>query len=304
MNPTGLPHCQQGTWPASIAPTRFASKVRRGSGNPGGVGLLGLPDDLGVRLNHGRPGACEGPTALRTALARYGVADPPGFDWPEFHDLGDVPPAQGADAAALEDTHRRVTEATSATLEHGLFPIAVGGGHDLTFAFARGVLEHHRRAGRTIDAVVYFDAHLDVREEPGSGMPFRRLVEECRVRRLHLGGWCPYANSREHVDWFQSHGGVLMAGGAFDVPPGPYVASFDLDVLDAAHAPGVSAMNPAGWSVKEAAEVVRRLGADPNCLSFDIMELSPPNDPSGRTARAAAHLLLSFLDGYAARGVR
>ena len=78
----------------------------------------------------------------------------------------------------LEATHRRVTAATTALLDAGLFPIAIGGGHDLTFPFVRAIAaEHSGLAG------VYFDAHLDVRETRGSGMPFRRLVEDCGVSR-------------------------------------------------------------------------------------------------------------------------
>ena len=40
------------------------------------LGLIGLPDDLGVRLNGGRPGAAAGPAALRVALERLGWPDP------------------------------------------------------------------------------------------------------------------------------------------------------------------------------------------------------------------------------------
>ena len=71
-----IPHCSPPVWPEAIPASRFASLIRRASPEGCRIGLIGLADDLGVRLNNGRPGAREGPRAFRAALARYGVADP------------------------------------------------------------------------------------------------------------------------------------------------------------------------------------------------------------------------------------
>jgi formiminoglutamase len=127
--------------------------------------------------------------AFRAALARYGVARPAGWSWPAVYDVGDLVPGQ-----TLEETHDRVTRVTDGLLARGLLPVAVGGGHDLTFPFVRALA---RRIPSPLLGV-YLDAHLDVREEPGSGMPFRALVEECGVAELHVAGLDPLVNSREH----------------------------------------------------------------------------------------------------------
>lgn len=288
-----IPHTQPGTLPDAISDSRLASRLRS---VPEGcrVALLGLPDDTGVRLNHGRPGAAEGPTALRAALARYGVAEPAGFAWPAIFDAGDIQTA-GDD---LDETHRRVTEATTALLDLGLFPIALGGGHDLTFPFVRAVAQN---AGQPLH-MVYCDPHLDVRDQGGSGMPFRRLIEAGSVDALTIHGFQPFANSAEHVRWFQAHGGRISdLGPDGPWPDRPTAVSLDMDVIDQAFAPGVSAMNPCGWTPDHTARWVAAAGRNPRVRCFDIMELSPPNDPSGRTARLAAHLLLSFLRAFAER---
>src|SRR5438067_3676771 len=168
-----IPHTQPATWPANIPTSRLAAHLHA---SPVGcrVALLGLPDDEGVRLNSGRAGARDGPRALREALAGYGVAAPEGFQWPRIFDAGDVIPGKD-----IHETHDRVTQATAALLEHGLFPIAIGGGHDLTFPFVRAVIAHAHKHRQEALAGVYFDAHLDVRFSVGSGMPFRSLVEQC-----------------------------------------------------------------------------------------------------------------------------
>ncbi len=244
-----IPHTKAPTWPEPIAPGRFASIVRRDSLSGCDVGLLGFPDDTGVSLNNGRTGAKDGPRAFREALAKFGVSEPPGKQWPRVFDAGDIGPMAG----------------------------------------------------------VYADAHLDVRESVGSGMPFRKLIEECRVERLMVFGLLPFVNSAEHVAWFESHGGKIASRspgepdlasfiGAF-----PAFASFDLDVLDAAYAPGVSALNPAGWTSKEAEAWVHAAGACRSVRCFDIMELNPAHDVNGQTARVAAMLFLTFLRGYAER---
>jgi formiminoglutamase len=288
-----IPHTSAPTWP-KIAAGRIAATIRRDSPAGCEVALLGLPDDTGVRLNHGRPGAAGGPAAFRAALARYG-SDQPAIagELPRVFDAGDVRPGR-----SLDETHARVTAATAALLDAGLFPVAIGGGHDLTFPFVRAIAEKFSRP-----AGIYFDAHLDVRETAGSGMAFRRLVEDCGVSALHLHGFRPLVNTHAHLGWFRTHGGKIFPDGArIALPSARHLfISFDLDVLDAAQAPGVSAPNPAGWTVHKAAAWVRACGANARVRCFDLMELNPRCDSDGRTARAAAHLFLTFLSGFAQR---
>jgi formiminoglutamase len=287
------PNTSAPPWPSDVGTGRFAATIRTDSPDGCAIALLGLPDDTGVRLNNGRTGAAGGPKAFRAALARYGAADCAAGTLPRVFDAGDVMPT-----GSLEKTHERVTEATTALLDRGLLPIAIGGGHDLTLPFVRAVAAKYPKI-----AGVYFDAHLDVRETAGSGMAFRRLVEDCGVNALHVHGFQPLVNSKDHLDWFRAHGGrthldptrvVLPAGRNLFV-------SFDLDVLDAAHAPGVSAVNPSGWSVREAEAWALVCGADSRVRCFDLMELNPAYDSDGRTARIAAHLFLTFLQGFAQR---
>jgi formiminoglutamase len=317
------------THPAAVpdvAADRLASRLHR---LPVGcrVGLLGIPDDTGVRLNHGRPGAADGPAAFRAALAKYGVAEPDAISFPRIFDAGNVQPADGHSETALHETHRRVSEASAAMVRMGLFPVAVGGGHDLTFPFVRGVLMgleaiHGQSARSSATGVLYFDAHLDVRDTVGSGMPFRRLIQDCGVNTLACVGFNPLANSSQHVRYFREHGGHTFELGSDERGTderctGPNVqfararrtldtssrlaVSFDLDAIDASHAPGVSALNPAGLSVRESAGMVREICGDPRVICFDLMELCPAHDEQERTARVAAHLFLHAMIGLARR---
>ncbi len=318
-----LPHTRPATWPA-IAPSRFAHSIRGDKPDGCRAALIGLPDDTGVRLNNGRPGAAFGPTALRAALGRMGTSfeaatrrDIPAL----LFDAGDFQPAPGSDALALADTHQHLSETAFQCHAQGLISLCIGGGHDLTSPTVRAL---HRHVGSPAGGIS-LDAHLDVRESVGSGMPFRALIDGGHVdaKRFAVLGAGAFANSRKHVEWLSSHGSTIVPvekcradfsaclARAFETAgPGPMFVTIDLDAIDASQAPGVSAVNPMGLAVEHAVTVARRAGADPRVRHFDIMELSPPHDDPawdaglaqpGRTARVAALLVLSFLAGLAER---
>ncbi|MFZ4428809.1 MAG: arginase family protein [Phycisphaerales bacterium] len=297
-----LPHCTPSAAWISASPARLASRIATDSPRGCRAAFIGLADDLGVRLNSGRAGAAGGPDAIRAALCGYGVAEPHGFDFPRVFDAGNITPATGNDAAALLETHRRVRETVRDVVAAGLFPIGLGGGHDLTLPFVAGVIDASRQKGVAPPlAGRYFDAHLDVRDTTGSGMPFRRLIEDHGVKSLTITGFNPFANAREHVAWFLDRGGVIERDARWTPPTSPCFVSLDLDVLDAAHAPGVSAVNPAGLAPSSLQPLIEAAGACPFVACFDVMELCPVHDQGARTARLAAHMVLAFLRGMASR---
>lgn len=306
-------HTQPAVWPPRRA-GRFADNVRDA---PEGcqVALLGLPDDTGVKLNFGRPGAKDGPSAFRAALASFGAS----FDALRrqrletlVFDAGDVVAAPGDDDAALFETHRRVEAAAHALHELGLVVVAVGGGHDLSLPTLSAFAKHSQNSLGGIN----LDAHLDVRERVGSGMPFRRLIEggwldAARFVELGLGR---FSNEQQDFEWLRGRGAELIlvddvlrqglrAEALLDraLRSGPGFLSIDLDGLDAAFAPGVSARNPLGLRVEHAAELAEAAGARRSIRHFDLMELCPTHDLEGRTARTAAYLFLAFMAGFARR---
>lgn len=313
MSPsTAIPHTRPGQWPP-IRPDRFAATIRADTHHDAAIALLGLPDDTGVRLNGGRPGAALGPAALRAALSTFGTS------WDSVQrrrldvgvfDAGDVEPAEGADEAALLCTHARVEASVRRLHDLGLLPVCIGGGHDLSLPSLTALSKHLMLPLGGVN----LDAHLDARERIGSGMAFRHLINGGFVdpSRFVEFGLNRFANDEVDFRWLEACGATLMCAG--DSEPGPPelfaralgkgglgFVSIDLDGLDAATVPGVSALNPAGVGLREAARLAEAAGREPRVLHFDIMELSPPNDPGGRSARVAAYLFLSFLTGFCER---
>lgn len=315
-----IPHTSPPAWPA-ITGDRFAATICTGHAGGCAVALLGVPDELGVRLNRGRQGTSLGPGAFREALARFGApfdaVRSATLDIPVL-DAGDIIPAPGEDADALTETHARISEAVGAIHDLGMIPVVVGGGHDITFPAVRALTDRTGAVGG-----INVDPHLDVRDTAGSGMPYRRLIDgghldPARFVELGVGR---FSNSRKHVEWARERGVQLifdeeLRGADADeqierawsiaLPRVDSVGfvSVDMDVIDGSRAPGVSSVNPSGLDTGFVCAIARRAGADRRVRHFDIMELSPPHDDppgSGRTARVAALIFLHFIAGFAER---
>lgn len=268
----------------------------------GDVVLLGLCNEQGVIANGGRPGAAEGPTGFRRAFFRLDAAC---LDGRRFWDAGDVPadaPYQGfLDAAQT---------VVAACVKAGALPIVVGGGHDCSYGNYLGLCDALGEA----PAVIAVDAHLDLRptHEPSSGNPFFRMLEHgLPGERLVEVGLIPWVNASTHRAYAEAKGArlhflepgdgsalleqVQMALAAFQAQERRVLATFDLDVFGAAHAPGVSAVNPWGLSADMGLALAQAFGACPAVVCLDLMELAPPLDPDGRTSRFAAFLAAAFL---------
>ncbi len=307
-------HTAPGSWP-NVRPDRFAARISSDEPEGAAIALLGLPDDTGVRLNGGRPGAELGPARFRAALASYGTP------WdgeqerplsPRVFDAGDVVPAPGEGEERLFATHARIEEAARQLHALGLVPVCVGGGHDLSLPTIRAFARHTGAAVGGINV----DAHLDVRARVGSGMPFRRLIEEgsLSAERFVEFGVGRFVNDADDIAWLKERGATLLSAerirhenmGYTAIAPIAYSGglgflSVDLDAIDASNMAAVSALNPAGLSVQSVSDLVEAAGADPRVRHFDMMEFSPELDPSGRGPRVAAHIFLCFVAGFARR---
>lgn len=267
----------------------------------GGVGLFGVPFDGAVL---GRRGARAGPDAIREQLARlktwsFGADEPrrPIRDW------GNVVVAD-ADVAAA---HAAAERAAGEILAAREMPLALGGDHSLTFPLVRA---HRRRVG-----VINLDAHLDVRDyagAPNSGTSFGRLLAEgiCSGHNLVEVGIRDFANAARYVEKARTAGATIFSADDWMAEPEVVIdhaieiasrdvdavyLSVDLDVLDQAHAPGVSAPTPGGIDTALLFRALRRIGSRAPLVGADFVEVAPNLDRDGVTARAAAYGVMHLL---------
>lgn len=262
--------------------------------------LVGEPYDGAVI---GRPGAREGPAAIRRELAgtkthhiERGAVD-------SVADLGDVEIPPGG----VERVQRAVRSVTAEVHATSAVPVFLGGDNSLTVPNAAPLLTH-----ATVGAIS-FDAHLDcraVRDAPTSGTPYRQL-HRAGLDTLAVVGARHFETSTAYHEYLAERGGRVLSPD--DVSGDPLGAvdealaalgdvdavyvSLDLDVLEAAAAPGVSAPTPGGLSTRELFRMLGRVASDPRVAGFEVVECAPPLDEGTRTARVGARAVAHFLSG-------
>jgi guanidinopropionase len=78
------------------------------------------------------------------------------------------------------------------------------------------------------------------------------------------------------------------------VGEGPTYISFDIDSIDPSFAPGTGTPEIGGLTTMEAQGLIRGLRGL-NLVGADVVEVSPPFDPSGITALIAATVMFEIL---------
>jgi formiminoglutamase len=275
------------------------------------VAFIGFQCDEGVRRNNGREGAAIAPDAIREALYRMTPDRDPAFtkllaratDFGNLRLKGD-----------LGESQALLGKVIAACLAHDTIVIVIGGGHETTFGHFLG----YAQANRTI-RILNWDAHPDVRHlihgHGHSGSPFRQAIEhpsKC-CARYDVAGLLPHAVAASHVEFVTEHGGHVWwrqelirdtVETVSDAAHGPSMVSFDMDALDQAYAPGVSAPAVGGLTPDLWLHAAYCAGLNPKVSSIDIVEMNPRLDRDGQTARIGALTLWTFLKGVAARDAR
>lgn len=267
--------------------------------------ILGFCSDEGIVRNQGRPGAKEGPTALRQQLAKLAYQGNK-----QFLDIGNVvchnhelENAQQQFAALIDYCHR-----------HHHRTIAFGGGHEIAWPHYLGLSNHYPNLG-----IINVDAHFDIRpvlegQYATSGSPFWQIKQHCNQQQLAFDYCClgiqASANTKSLFNTAQDWNVRYLTANEINSDPLSKQTDFledficqheqlyltiCLDVFSISHAPGVSAPQALGlfpWQVIPLLKYIVQTG---KVVSIDIAELSPPLDPTEVTSRLAAALIAELL---------
>lgn len=271
------------------------------------IGLFGLPFDGGTS---NRPGPRHGPRQMRDLStmirAEHPVTRLRPFDLARCADLGDASP----NPVEVNDTLDRFTAFATALHAKGIRPLAAGGDHLCTLPMLRGI------ARDAPLGLVHFDSHTDLfppyfgGKTLTHGNPFRAAVDEGLLdpkRMIQIGIRGTQYDSADR-DFAKAHGiriisiEELFARGIPDVMAeardivGTQAAymSYDIDFVDPAVAPGTGTPEWGGPNAFQAMQVVREC-AGLNIVGADLVEVSPPVDPTGGTAWLAVSLMFEML---------
>lgn len=279
-----------------------------------GAAIYGIPFDA---TNISRTGANYGPRGIREIscqftpfLARY-----------EFDVAAALKPVDCGDATiALANAERTFAGAThdlGQILAAGALPVTFGGDHSITIPAVRAIREHVADPG-----LVLIDAHLDTAPDVGGELlnhccPVSRAVDAgfdpAKIALVGIGGWM---NPPAELDYCKEHGitviwleDIWADGTAAAVERAREIAgagdgiylSFDVDSLDAAHAPGTCCPTPGGLTSREAIELVRGISSG-GLLGVDVVETAPSLDGTPTTSLMAGRIALEAMAFHAGCG--
>jgi agmatinase len=281
------------------------------------VAVLGAPFDGATTF---RAGARFGPAAIREAsllLRPYndalGVAP---FAEVQVADAGDAP----ASPIDVEAAHRAIEEAARAVTSAGGRVVGLGGDHSVSLPLLRAAAA---AAGGPL-ALLQLDAHTDTWDSYFGarythGTIFRRAIEEGIIDpgasvQIGLRG---SLYSSDDLQENASLGFATILAREFDAVGvagaleliqsrlgSPIYITVDIDVLDPAFAPGTGTPEAGGLTSREVLALLQGLASlGPRLAGADVVEVSPPYDPSGATAVAAANAAYELV-GLAGMGAR
>jgi formimidoylglutamase len=274
---------------------------------------LGVPDQQGVIHVGGRLGAADGPAAFRKVWARFNGRAPVKAILKEDEDVAGL----GSDIVL---NHGLVAERLAFLQRTRARTVVVGGGHDIGFPHLQGVRDAVSiRLGRPARiGCINLDAHLDVRPaEPvrTSGSPFFLALEGgvLLAEDLVEFGIQSHCNAPALWTYVDRKGVRVIPWGELREPGAPLnrfvrefnalvsrcdavVVSLDLDCIEQASAPGVSAPQAEGFRPSDILSMVEHAGAHARCPSLGIFELNPVFDQDDRTARIAATAAWHFIE--------
>jgi guanidinopropionase len=271
------------------------------------IALIGVPWDGGTT---NRAGARHGPREIRnmSSFMRkvHHVSRIAPYELARVADLGDAP----VNPIDLMDSLKRIEAFYAKIHAAGTVPLSAGGDHLITLPIYRGIARQ-RPVG-----MIHFDAHSDTNDryfgdnKYTHGTPFRRAVEEGlldpkRVVQIGIRGSIYSGDDMEfaekngmrviYMEEFAKIGVEKTIAEARRVAgDGPTYISFDVDGIDPAFAPGTGTPEIGGITTLEAQGLLRGLQGL-NLIGGDVVEVSPPFDPSGNTALVGATLMFEIL---------
>jgi len=271
------------------------------------IAMIGVPFDSAVT---NRPGARHGPREVRnqSSLIRrvHHVSKVNPFELCNVGDMGDTP----VNPVNLINSLEMIEEFYQPLAEAEVVPLSCGGDHLITLPIFRAIAKD-RPVG-----MVHFDAHTDTADEAYNGekyhhgTPFRRAVEEGlldpkRTIQIGIRGSMSdddyYNFSYEsgmrvvHIEEFFKLGvNKVIREARRTIGDGPTYISFDVDGLDPAYAPGTGTPEVGGYTTYDAQKMLRGLSGC-NLIGGDVVEVSPPLDPSGNTALVGATMMFEIL---------
>jgi agmatinase len=267
--------------------------------------LFGAPFDGTTSY---RPGARFAPSVMRResfgieTYSPYQYSDLTDF---QVFDAGDLELPFGNTEKVLD----MIEHMTSKILTRDKKPVMIGGEHLVTLGAVRALVKKYPDL-----RIIHFDAHADLRDEYlgeklSHATVMRRCSELVGMRNIYQFG---IRSGTAEEFMFGQIPNPLIALERIDeeidktlfvAEDSPVYITLDLDVLDPSVFPGTGTPEHNGSTISELIAFFMAF-SNLNVVGFDIVELSPPYDPSGISTAAANLMLREMLMFFSERQKR
>ncbi|WP_348799968.1 formimidoylglutamase [Flavobacterium adhaerens] len=265
--------------------------------------IFGIPEDIGVRANYGRPGAASAWKSAISSIAniqhnrfskgnqiivlghlnlKSEIKEAENLD---FYDIDD----RSKLSQLVEKIDKEVSHIICKIIQAGKIPIVIGGGHNNSYGNIKGAA---LAKGKAVNAV-NFDAHSDFRILEGrhSGNGFSYAFEEGFLKKYFIFGLHENYTSKSVLDIikkiedrvrYNTYDSVNIRKEkkfqdemiiALDfIKNDPFGIEIDLDAI-----PNIasSAMTPSGFSIEELRQFVSFFAKNKNATYLHICEGAP-----------------------------
>ena len=269
------------------------------------VGILGVPFEGAASF---RKGTAQAPARIRSLtphVAPYTESGRALFGL-RIRDLDDVDVSGDWNAV-----HDRIAERVEELLKHP-FAVVLGGDHSVTIPVFHAFSE-------TVPGplgYLHLDAHLDLMPSFegrtwSHACTARRVLEAASISPEHAAFVGIRSWLGEEIAFLRDHPEiqVLTAPAIAEGDMTSLVTSalkplrnaasvyvtVDIDVLDPAFAPGTGTPEADGLSYAQLKKILWGIAKKSQIVGFDLVEVNPSLDPSGRTPLFAAQLCVEFL---------
>lgn len=274
--------------------------------------FLGYACDKGIIKNMGSEGAALGPDSIRTKLSNL----PCHFTKEvSLFDAGDIV----CEKTSVEEAQDDLSKAVKKLLKLNIFPILIGGGHDIAFGHYKGIYSYLKdeSKGKNI-GIINFDAHFDLRPYPKgstSGTAFNQISEFTDNEDIdysylclgiqELGNTISLFNRADElgVDYILAKDIKNIKDNSNTSKIDEFIKDKDhiyiticSDVFSSAYAPGVSAPQPLGLHPDILLFYLEHILNSKKVISFDIAEISPKADLNNLTSSLASNIIYSIVD--------
>ncbi len=301
---------------------RFISDLKELENHQAKYVLVGLPEDIGVRGNHGKPGTARAWKACLKALLNIQANE-----YTHAHNLillGEINcEAQMLKAKNIDKTDpnyyeklgdlvteidKKLTEIIQKIVSAGKTPIIIGGGHNNAFGNIKGT----STALEQPINILNIDAHTDLRKSgnrhSGNGFTYafeQNFLAKYAIFGLHQNYTSEYIfeqiKNSEHIkfqlfeDLIYNEQKSVITAFAENLEFIKY-KNFGLEVdCDSIKFFPTSAQSPTGFSIEEIRSFINLVAKDGNCRYLHLCEAAPTPENDSLTGKALAYFITDFM---------